>query len=65
MKKLGYGIAAIGTLAIASAVDCKRREDRDQEGGHHHDRFNARAQMRHDWHPHRDRVVIVKHRHGY
>jgi len=67
MKKLGYVIAALGTIAIAlpsiasaNTVVIKHRD---------HDRFGARAEFRehrdHGWRHHADKVVIVKHRHGY
>ena len=66
MKKLGYVIAALGTIAIAApsiasaeTVVIKHRD---------HDR-GARAEMHrdHGWREHHDRrVVIIKHRHhGY
>jgi hypothetical protein len=54
MKKLGYVIAALATIAIA-APSIASAETVVVEGGHHH----------HGWHhPHHD-VVVVKHRHHY
>jgi hypothetical protein len=53
MKKLGYLIAALATIAIA-APSIASAETVVVEGGHHH-----------GWHrPHHD-VVIVKHRHHH
>jgi hypothetical protein len=64
MKKLGYVIAALATIAIA-APSIASAEDMMMR----HDRLGARAEMHHDhgWHRHHhDRVVIVKHRrHDY
>jgi hypothetical protein len=65
MKKFGFIIAALGTIAIAAPSIA------NAEGmviRHDHDRLNARAEMHrdHGWHRHHhDRVVIVKHRHHY
>jgi hypothetical protein len=62
MKKLGYVIAALGTIAIA-APSIASAEDMVMRHDH---RLGARAEMHHDhgWHRHHhDRVVIVKHRH--
>jgi hypothetical protein len=72
MKKLGYVIAALGAIAVAApsiasaeTVVIKHRD---------HDRLGARAEFREHrdrgWHEgwrhhHGDRVVVVKHRHGY
>ncbi len=77
MKKLGYVIAALGAIAVAApsiasaeTVVIKHRD---------HDRYGARAEYRehrdfrehrdrgwHEgWRHHRDRVVVVKHRHEY
>jgi len=77
MKKLGYVIAALGAMAVAApsiasaeTVVIKHRD---------HDRYGARAEYRehrdfrehrdrgwHEgWRHHRDRVVVVKHRHEY
>jgi hypothetical protein len=71
MKKLGYVIAALGAIAVAApsiasaeTVVIKHRD---------HDRLGARAEFRehrdrgwHEgWRHHRDKVVIIKHRHGY
>ncbi|TMJ16025.1 MAG: hypothetical protein E6G93_16390 [Alphaproteobacteria bacterium] len=77
MKKFGYAIAALGAIAIAApsiaSAETTIIKHRD------HDRYGARAELRehgefrehrdHGWHEgwrhHRDRVVIVKHRHNY
>jgi hypothetical protein len=71
MKKFGYVIAALGAIAVAApsiasaeTVVIKHRD---------HDRLGARAEFRehrdrgwHEgWRHHRDKVVIVKHRHDY
>jgi hypothetical protein len=64
MKKLGYIIAAVGVMAIAAPSIASAEKIVIKEG-HHRDHFGARAEMRHGgWH-HHDKVVIVKHRHGY
>jgi hypothetical protein len=66
MKKLGYVIAALGTIAIAApsiaSAETLVVKHRD------HDRMGARAEMPrdHGWRHHHDKVVIIKHRHhGY
>jgi hypothetical protein len=65
MKKLGYVIAALATIAIAapSIASAETVVVRHGHGDHHG--FGARAEMRDHggWHHHHDRVVIVKHRH--
>jgi hypothetical protein len=63
MKKFGYVIAALATIAIAAPSIASAETIVVRHGDHHHfDR--ARAEMHRDrgWH-HHDRVVIVKHRH--
>ncbi len=63
MKKLGFIIAALGTIAIAAPSIASANEMVIRHG---HDRMNARAEMHrdHGWHHHHhDRMVIVKHRH--
>jgi hypothetical protein len=66
MKKFGYIIAAVGALAIAAPSIASAEKIVIKEGGHHRDHMGPRAEFRHDrgWH-HHDRVVVVKHRHGY
>ena len=70
MKKVGYVIAALATIAIAAPSIASAETMVIKEGGHRH--FGARAEFRehrdHGWHEgwrhrHADRVVIVKHRH--
>jgi hypothetical protein len=65
MKKLGYVIAALATIAIAAPSIASAETIVVKRGDHH--RFGAHAEMRdHGRHHHHDRVVIVKrHRHGY
>jgi hypothetical protein len=77
MKKLGYVVAALVSVAIAapsiaSAEDVIQGGDHDRGGRTEfrehgdHDR-GARAEFSdhrdHGWRHHRDRVVIIKHRH--
>jgi hypothetical protein len=66
MKKFGYVIAALGTIAIAAPSIASAEE---MVIRHDHDRLNARADMHrdHGWHRHHhDRVVVIKHRrHDY
>jgi hypothetical protein len=66
MKKLGYAIAALGLIAIAapSIANAETVVIR-HGGGHHFERSRAEFRGHRDWHPHHDRVVIVKHRHNY
>jgi hypothetical protein len=71
MKKFGYLIAALGAIAVAApsiaSAETTIIKHRD------HDRLGARAEFRehrdrgwHEgWRHHRDKVVIVKHRHVY
>ena len=69
MKKLGYVIAAIGAIAVAAPSIASAETVVVKHRGH--DRLGARAEFRehrdrgwHEgWRHHRDRVVIVKHRH--
>ena len=64
MKKFGYMIAALATIAIAAPSIASAETIVVRHGDHH--RFNARAEMRdHGRHQHHDRVVIVKHRHHH
>jgi hypothetical protein len=64
MKKLGYVIAALATIAIAAPSIASAETIVVKRGDHH--RFGARAEMRdHGWRHHHDRVVIVKHRHHH
>ncbi|MDB5607921.1 MAG: hypothetical protein JWP25_4821 [Bradyrhizobium sp.] len=64
MKKFGYVIAALGTIAIAAPSIASAETVMVRHGDHH--RFGARAEFRehgdHGWRHHHDRVVIVKHR---
>jgi hypothetical protein len=71
MKKFGYVIAALGAIAVAApsiaSAETTIIKHRD------HDRLGARAEFRehrdrgwHEgWRHHRDKVVVVKHRHVY
>jgi hypothetical protein len=66
MKKFGYAIAAIATIAIAAPSIASAETVVVKHRDHH--RFDAHAEMRdHGWHHHHhDRVVIVKrHHHDY
>jgi hypothetical protein len=65
MKKLGYVIAALATIAIAAPSIASAETIIVKHGDHH--RFGARAEMRDHGRHHHDRVVIVKrgHRHDY
>jgi hypothetical protein len=66
MKKLGYAIAALGLIAIAAPSIASAETIVIRGGGHHHyDRSRAEYRMHREWHPHRDRVVIIKHRRHY
>ena len=61
MKKFGYLIAALATIAIAAPSIASAETIVVKRGDH---RLGARAEMRdHGWRLHHDRVVIVKHRH--
>ena len=73
MKKFGY-VGRAWCDRYRGAVDCKRRDRRDQAwwlSWHHHG-YGARAEYRehHDrgwhrgWHGHRDKVVVIK-KHRY
>jgi hypothetical protein len=63
MKKFGFIIAALGTIAIAAPSIASAEE---MVIRHDHGRMNARAEMHRDHgrdHHHHDRMVIIKHRH--
>jgi hypothetical protein len=69
MKKLGFVIAALGTIAIAAPSMASAETVVIEHGGHHD---GARAEFRehrdhssHEgWHHrHADRMVIIRHRH--
>jgi hypothetical protein len=65
MKKFGYVIAALATIAIAAPSIASAETVVIREGGHRH--FDARAEMHrdHGWR-HHDRMMVVRHRHhGY
>ncbi len=64
MKKFGYIIAALGVIAIAAPSIASAETVVVREGGHRHfGRSHAEFREHRDWHPHRDRVVIIRHRH--
>jgi hypothetical protein len=63
MKKLGYVIAALATIAIAAPSIASAETIVVKRGDHH--RFGAHAEMRDHGRHHHDRVVIVKHRHRH
>jgi hypothetical protein len=65
MKKLGYAIAALGLIAIAAPSIASAETVVIKRGGHHFDRSRAEYRVHRDWHPHHDKVVIIKHRHHY
>jgi hypothetical protein len=71
MKKLGYVIAALGAIAVAAPSIASAETVVIKRGGHHWDRAHAEYREHRDrgwhegWRHHGDRVVIVKHRHGY
>jgi hypothetical protein len=57
MKKFGYVIAALATIAVA-APSIASAETVVVEGGHHHHGWHR------DWHPHHHHdVMVIKHRH--
>lgn len=70
MKKLALAIAAVSAIAVAapSIANAETVVIRHGGGDHHHWE-HARAEFRghRGWHPHHDRVVIVKrhHHHGW
>jgi hypothetical protein len=70
MKKLGYAIAALGMIAVAAPSIASAETVVIKRGGHH-DWDRSRAEYRvhrgwHEgWHPHRDKVVIIKHHRHY
>jgi hypothetical protein len=61
MKKFGYLIAALATIAIA-APSIASAETIVVEGGHHHHGWD-RGMHRDHWHPHHHDVMIIRHRH--
>jgi hypothetical protein len=63
MKKLGYVIAALATIAISAPSIASAETIVVRHGGHHG--FGARAEMHrdHGWHHHHDRTVIIRHGH--
>jgi hypothetical protein len=62
MKKLGFIIAALGTIAIAAPSIASAEEMMIR---HDHDRTNARADMHrdHGWHHHHHDRMMMRHRH--
>jgi hypothetical protein len=62
MKKLGFIIAALGTIAIAAPSIASAEE---MVIRHDHDRMNARADMHrdHGWHHHHHDRMMMRHRH--
>jgi Ni/Co efflux regulator RcnB len=66
MKKLGFIIAALGTIAIAAPSIASAEEMMIR---HDHDRMNARADMHrdHGWqrHHHHDRMMMRHRRHDH
>ncbi len=62
MKKLGFIIAALGTIAIAAPSIASAKE---MVIRHDHDRMNARAEMHrdHGWHRHHHDRMMMRHRH--
>ncbi len=69
MKKFGYVLAALATIAIAAPSIASAETVVIREGGHRHmgGHMGARAEFRghRNWHPHRDVVVVRRHRHVY
>lgn len=66
MKKLGYAIAALGMIAIAAPSIANAETIVIKHGDHHHfDRSRAEYRVHRDWHPHRDKVVVIKHHRHY
>jgi hypothetical protein len=65
MKKFGYVITALATIAIAAPSIASAETVVIRDGGHRH--FGARAEMHRDygWHPHRNVVVVRHHRRVY
>jgi hypothetical protein len=64
MKKLGFIIAALGAIAIATPSIASAEEMTIR---HHHDRMNARADMHRDHgshHHHHDRMMMRHRHHG-
>jgi hypothetical protein len=60
MKKLGYVIAALATIAIA-APSIASAETIVVEGGHHRDH----GWHRDHWHPHHHDMMVMRHRHHH
>ncbi|GKQ52212.1 hypothetical protein [Bradyrhizobium sp. Ce-3] len=68
MKKIGFVLAAIGTLAVAVPSIASAETVVIKRGHHHHwDRgWGSRAEMRHDrgwhrgWHHDHDRAVVIR-----
>ena len=56
MKKLGYVIAALATIAIAAPSIASAETVVVRHGDMHRD---------HGWHHHHHDVVMIKHRHHY
>ena len=65
MKKLGYAIAAFGLIAVAAPSIASAETVVIKHGGHHFDRSRAEYRVHRDWHPHRDKVVVIKHGRHY
>jgi hypothetical protein len=65
MKKLGYAIAALGLIAVAAPSIASAETIVIKHGGHHMDRSRAEYRMHREWHPHRDKVMVIRHRHHY
>jgi hypothetical protein len=72
MKKLGYVLAALGTIAVAAPSIASAETVVIKRGGYHHHHMGARAEFREHrdfglhrgWRHHRaDKVVIIKKRH--
>jgi hypothetical protein len=66
MKKFGYIVAALATIAIAAPTIASAETVIIKRGGGHHDGYRARAEFRghgdRGWHRGHDRkVVIIKH----
>jgi hypothetical protein len=67
MKKLGYVVAAIATIAIAAPSIASAETVVVKRGGmHHHWDHGWHHGWHRDWHHHHDRVVVVhRHHHDY
>jgi hypothetical protein len=68
MKKFGYVIAALATVAVAAPSIAGAETMVIRRGGEHHG-FGARAEFRehrdHGWRHHDRKVVIIKHGHHH